>query len=414
MKNNEIQKNQINEADYIDITIFIRAFFRLARRYLLLVCPLIVCLTASIGMLARVLVKEQYVAEASVVIGVTRLDDFSYSYTLPDTRNDNIVQMSNAFRAVVKSEYMSYLLQDKLGRAIPGEIYWENAHGTNMGGVYAVSDSMENAVQLRDAVISCLPKALFTTLGDIDLKVLKTTESAEILHENLKTPFIWGGAGIIGGIFAYFGIIFLFTLWRHDIETPEDMLNITDLPCLGRLPKSGKTSSDRLRNQIRSRNNEYNRSFSEFRTQLAGAIEQKKIKTLLFTGGYKMRGQNKILDKLTRDWISQGKKVKCINWVGQGKKDRHNDSDSSKAPNVVIQIREEMNQLVEKVSKEADLLIINGPDFEQTVELLATADCVDGIVYIVKEGYDQMENTKEAICSLGFTQAELLGYVITA
>lgn len=414
MNNNETQKNQINEADYIDITVFIRAFFRLARRYLLLVCPIIVCLTASIGLLSRVLVKEQYVAEASFVVGVTRLDDFSYSYTLPDTRNDYVDQMSYAFRSVVKSEYMSYLLQDELGRDIPGEIYWENALGTNMGGVHVVSDSMENAVQLRDAVISCLPKALFSTLGDIEIKILEKNEKAEVLHENLKSPLIRGGAGIIGGIIAYFGIIFLFTLWRHDIETSEDMLKITDLQCLGRLPKSGKTFSDRQRNQIRSQHNEYNRSFSEFRTQLEGAIEQKQIKTLLFTGGYKKRGQKILLDRLTRDWISQGKKVKSINWVGQGEKNQHNDLDSSKAPNTVIRIREEMNQLIEKALKEADLLIINGPGFEQTAELLASADCVDGIVYIVKAGYDQMENTKEAICTLGFAQAELLGYVITA
>ena len=68
---------------------------------------------------------------------------------------------------------------------------------------------------------------------------------------------------------------------------------------------------------------------------------------------------------------------------------------------------------IEKALKDVDLLIINGPGFEKTVELLTMADCVDGIVYIVKAGYDQMENTKEAVSTLGFTQAELIGYVIT-
>ena len=402
MKNNETQKNQINEADYIDITVFIRAFFRLAYRYLLLVFPLIMCLTASVGLLSRTLVKEQYAAEASFVVGVTQLDDFSYNYTLLDMRNDYIVQMSESFRSVIRSEYMSSLLQEELKKDIPGEIYWENAHGTNISGVYAVSDSMENARQLRDAVITCLPKALFTTLGDIELKVLETTERTEVLHEKLKSPLIWGVAGIIGGIFAYLGIIFLIALWHHDIETAEDMLKITDLPCLGRLPKSGKTSSKQQRDRIRSRNSEYDRSFSEFRTQLAYTIEQKQIKTLLFTGGYKKRGQKKLLDQLDRDWVSQGKKVKCI------------DMDSFKAPNVGIQIREELNQHIEEALKDADLLIINGPGFEQTIELLISADCVDGIVYIVKAGYDKPEDTKEAVNTLGFTQAELIGYVITA
>ena len=387
MEKNEIQKKRINEADYIDITVFIRAFLRLARRYILLVCPIIVCLTACINLLSRVLVKEQYVTEASFVIGVTLLDDYSYNYNLPAIRDDYVVQMSEAFKAVIKSEYMYYLLEEELGRDITGEIYWENAYGTNMGGVYVISDSMENAELLRDTVIACLPKALFTTLGDIELKVLEKSERTEVLHENLKSPLIWGGGGVIGGIFVYLGIIFLLTLWRHDIETTEDMLKITDLPCLGKMPDF---------------RNGYERSFSEFRKQLANVIEQQQVKTILFTGGYKKRGQTELLNKLNNICLSHGEKVLCINM------------DLSKAPKTGEQIQKELNQHIKKAMKKADLVIINGPGYEQTFELLTIADCVDGIVYIVKAGYDQMENTKEAIDTLGFAKADFMGYVITA
>ena len=394
MEKNETQKKRINEADYIDITVFIRAFLRLARRYFLLVCPIIVCLTACLNLMSRSLVKEQYVAKASFVVGVTLLDDFSYNYTLPEIRNDYVVQMSDSFRSVIGSEYMYYLLEEETGRNIPGEVYWENAYGTNMGGISVVSDSLENAKQLRDAVIDCLPKALFTTIGDIELKVLETSENTEVLHENLKSPLIWAGGGIVGGIFAYLGILFLITLLRHDIESPEDMLKITKLPCLGRLPKSRKATSNKQ--------SAYNRAFSEFRRQLADAIKQQQVKSILFTGGYKKRGQTELLDKLNSDWISQGKKVTRIHM------------DLSKEPGNVTHIQEELNQQIENALKESDLIIVSGPDYKQTMELLTMADCVDGIVYIVKAGYDQMENTKEAIDTLGFAQADLMGYVITA
>ena len=402
MEKNEKQKNRINEADYIDIPVFIRSFLRLARRYFLLVCPIIVCLTVCMSLLSRVLVKERYSANASFVVGVTLAGEFSYNYTLPTIRYDYIVQMSEAFKSVTKSDYMQYLLEEELGKRIPGEIKWESAKGTNMGGVYVVSDSPENAAQLRDAVITCLIKGLYTTLGDIEIKILDSSERTEVTHEYLRSPLLWGGVGILGGIFAYLGIIFLVALWRHDIETSEDMTKISDLPCLGSLPKTGKTSSKQQQDYIRSHNNEYNRSFSEFRKQLADAIEQKQIKTLLFTGGNEKRGQKELLGKLNHDWISQGKKVLRI------------DMDFSKGPNIGRQIREELNQYIEKALKDVDLLIINGPGFEKTVELLTMADCVDGIVYIVKAGYDQTENTKEAVSTLGFTQAELIGYVITA
>lgn len=401
MEKNETQKKQINEADYIDITVFVRAFLRLARRYLLLVCPIIVCLTAGMNLLSRAMVREQYVAEGSFVVGVTLSDDFSYNYT--EIRDDYVMQTSEAFKSVIESDYMFYLLKEEIGRVIPGTVTWKNAYGTNMGGINVVCDTKENAIQLRDAVINCLPKALFTTLGDIEIKVLETSDRTEVLHENLKSPIIWIGVGVIGSVFAYLGVIFLITLWRHDIETPEDMAKITDLTNLGSLPKLRKISSKKESELIRSHDtyDEFSRSFSEFRKQLEEAIEQQQVKTLLFTGRDKKRGQAQLLDKLIHDWNDQGKKVQRINMA------------SSKVSKTTVQIQEEMNQQIEEGLKESDLLIINGPDYEQTVELLSVADCVDGMVYIIKAGYDQMESTKEAICTLGFTQARILGYVIT-
>ena len=403
MKINETQKKQINEADYIDITIYIRAFFRLARRSLFMIFPMIVCLTAGISLLSRALVKEQYVAETTFVVGVTLSEDLSYNYNLSELREDYVVQMSEAFQSVIKSDYMYYLLEEELGRVIPGEINWENTYGTNMGGVYVVSDSMENAEQLRDAVITCLPKALLTTLGDIELKIMGTSGRTEVLHGELSSPLIWAAAGVAGSVFAYLGIIFLMTLCRHDIDTSDDMAKITDLPCLGSLPKSVKMPLGKKLKHIRSSNahEEYNRAFSEFRKQLEDVMGQQPLKTLLFTGVYKKCGQTELLDKLTHDWTDQGKKVRCI------------DLSLSKVPKTAIQIQEELNQQIEESLEEAELIIINGPDYDHTVELLSAADCVDGLVYVVKAGYDQMESTKEAIYTLGFTKAKTLGYVIT-
>jgi len=404
MERNDTEKKQINEADYIDITVFIRAFLRLARKYILLVCPFFICLTAVTSIMSRVIVKEQHVAEASFVIGVKLLDDFSYNYTLTDIKEDYISQMSDTFQSVISSEYMQDLLYEELGSYIPGEINWQNTYGTNMAGIYVVSDSLENAVQLRDAVITCLPTALFSTIGDIELKVLGTSEQTEVPHGELASPIIWVGAGAIGSIFAYLGIIFFITLWRHDIETSEDMTKITDLPCLGNLPKTGKSTSKNQSNSPLSpdTSNAYNRSFSEFRIRMEEVLEEQQVKSLLFTGGYKKRGQKKILEKLVQDWTSQGRKF------------QHIDMTFSKVPQTTVQIQEELNQQIEEALKEAELVIINGLDYDRTVELLSAADCVDGIVYIVKAGYDQMENTKEALSTLGFTQAKFLGYMITA
>ena len=402
MKKNETLKKQINEADYIDLTVYIRTFLRLARRNLLLVCPMIVCLTVGMKLLSGAMVKEQSTAEASLVVGVTLSDNLSFNYGNSEIREDYFAQMSDAFQTVIKSEYMYYLLEEELGRVIPGEVNWNSVYGTNMGGIYVVSDTMEEAIQLRDAVIHCLPTALFTTLGDIELRVLETSERTEIIHEEMTSPLIWVGAGVIGGILAYLGIIFLITLWQHDIETSEDMAKITDLPCLGSLPKTRKSSSKKQPKHVLPHNlNEYNGAFSEFRKQLEDAIERQQVRTLLFTGGYKKRGQTELLDKLVHDWTDQGKKVQSIKMA------------SSKVSNTTVQIQEELNQQIEEALKESALLIIDGPDYEQTIELLSAADCVDGIVYIVKAGYEQMEYAEEAIRTIGFARAKFLGYVIT-
>ena len=124
------------------------------------------------------------------------------------------------------------------------------------------------------------------------------------------------------------------------------------------------------------------------------------MKTLLFTGGYLKRGQTELINILNLDWVSRGKRVRCIN------------IDLSKEQKTVVQIQIELTQRIEEALKEADLIMIDGPDYKHTVELLTMADCVDASLYMVKAGYDQMENTKEAIDTLGFAQAKLIGYVI--
>ena len=100
MKKNETLKKQINEADYIDLTVYIRTFLRLARRNLLLVCPMIVCLTVGMKLLSGAMVKEQSTAEASLVVGVTLSDNLSFNYGNSEIREDYFAQMSDAFQTV--------------------------------------------------------------------------------------------------------------------------------------------------------------------------------------------------------------------------------------------------------------------------------------------------------------------------
>ena len=302
MKINNQQNMVTDEIDYIDIPAFFRSMKRYARKYILFVIPLILCMALCLAILSRPYTKKSYVAGGSSLIGIRLSDSLSFDYTLSGLtweRQSTLEQMKNDLNALIESGYINQYVKDFMGKkrdeVLNGQIYINVAYSTNLVDIYVVSDSPEDAEAIRDAVFTCLPDAVFPAMGfiEMDIQEMYTREESSS-KAFLASYVVWAAGGIILGIIGYLGLVFLYTLIRRDVETPKDVNKLTDLCCLGRLP---------------SLNKEYKRAFDDFRRNVAEEIREHQIKVLLLTGVGGRRGQSALAGELEKTFSSMGKKV---------------------------------------------------------------------------------------------------------
>ena len=390
MKINNQQNMVTDEIDYIDIPAFFRSMKRYARKYILFVIPLILCMALCLAILSRPYTKKSYVAGGSSLIGIRLSDSLSFDYTLSGLtweRQSTLEQMKNDLNALIESGYINQYVKDFMGKkrdeVLNGQIYINVAYSTNLVDIYVVSDSPEDAEAIRDAVFTCLPDAVFPAMGfiEMDIQEMYTREESSS-KAFLASYVVWAAGGIILGIIGYLGLVFLYTLIRRDVETPKDVNKLTDLCCLGRLP---------------SLNKEYKRAFDDFRRNVAEEIREHQIKVLLLTGVGRRRGQSALAGELEKTFSSMGKKVMLT------------DMAHIEGPMTEEKVNSWLNQNLEN----ADLILIDGMSIDQSADALILADCADAMVMVIREGASQPDELKEMFQSLQYAKARSLGYVFS-
>ena len=340
MKNKDQQKMLMDEIDYIDIPAFVRSMKRYARKYILFVVPLILCMSACLAMFTKQYTKKHYVAGGTSIIGIRLSDSLSFDYTLSGLtwdRESTLMQLNYVFSGLLDSGYITQYVKDSMGKKrdeeLDGQIYMNAVYSTNLIDIYVVSELPEDAAEIRDAVFDCLPDAVFPAVGfiEMDIQEMYTREESSP-RAFLATPVVWGAGGVVLGIIGYLGLVFLYTLRRRDVETPYDLRKFTDLPCVGRLPALKKKE-------------QYQRAFESFRRTVAEEIRQHQIKVLLLTGSGHRKGQSTIAAGLEEAWSKMGKKV------------IRTDLKPEEGLMTEEKVRGSLNQYLE----EADIILIDGP-----------------------------------------------------
>ena len=410
MTNETEQRVLKDTTDYIDIPAFVRSFLRYARKYILFVIPLIICVSGCLAVLSRSYTKKTYVAGGTAMIGVRLANSGSFDYTISGLswdRHSTIAQMDSVLNALLDNgyidEYVCDFMGKKRGEGLDGQIFMNTVYAANLVDIHVVSERPEDAKAIRDAVFTCLPDAVFPAVGfiEMDIEELYTREESSP-RAFLASPVVWAAGGAVLGTIGYLGLVFLYTLRRRDVETPEDVSKLTDLSCIGRLPRLKKRTGSRKRGSTNDLNNslavteEYNRAFEKFRRTLAEKILQHERKVILLTGSGHRKGQSSLAAGLEKSWSDMGKKVTVL------------DLSHNKGRLTEENVRDSLNQCLEN----ADIVLIDGPAFDQTADSLILADCADMMIMVIREGQCQPDELKEMFRSLKYTNAETPGYVL--
>ena len=400
----------MDEIDYLDIPAFIRSFLRYARKYILFAVPLIICMSICLAILSKPYAKKNYVAGVTAMIGVRLSNSVSFDYTLSGLtweRQSTLAQMDYVLTELVESGYINQFVRNSMGikrnEELNGQIYINTAYPTNLLDISVVSETPEDAEAIRDAVISCLPDAVFPAVGFIEMDIEELYNREESSSRVFLTSHkVWVAGGAALGIIIYLGLVFLYTLRRRDVETPKDLRKLTDLPCLGRLPALKKRLSRRKRASTEGLNDslvvteEYQRAFNRFRKTAAEEIRQCQSRVILLTGSGQRKGQSTIAAELEKAWSKMGKKVILT------------DFTLTEGPLTEEKVRSSLVQGAE----EADLILIDGPSCDRSADSLVLADCADAVIVVIREGHSQPDELREMFQSLQYTNARTLGYVL--
>ena len=156
MKTKNEQGMLMDEIDYIDIPAFFRSMLRYARKYILLAVPLIICMTLFLAVFSKPYAKKNYVAGGTAMIGVRLSNSISFDYTLSGLTweiQTTLAQMDYVFNALIDSGYIDQVVKEAMGRKrneeLNGQIYINSAYPTNLVDIYVVSDSPEDAEEIR-------------------------------------------------------------------------------------------------------------------------------------------------------------------------------------------------------------------------------------------------------------------------
>lgn len=410
-RNNDQQSTVLNEIDFIDIPAFMRSMLRYARRYVLLVVPMIILMTLCIAILSKRFEKKTYVAGGTSLIGVRLSGSLSYDYTLSGLtweRQTTLEHMNSVLNALTQSGYIDQYVKDTMGlkrdEKLNGQIYINAPYSTNLIDISVTSDSPEDAVNIRDAVFECFPDAVFPALGFTEMDIQEMYTREEVSSKAfLASQKVWAAGGIVLGIIGYLGLIFLYTLRRRDIATPGDVNKLTDLPCIGRLPalkkriRLRKISNTEELNDYFVVTKDYQKAFKTFRRSLSEEILKHQIKVILLTGCGHRIGQSTIAAELEKDWLKMGHKV------------IRTDLNIKDGPMTEEKVRSFLNQFPE----DTDLILIDGSPCDQSADALILADCADAMVMVIREGESQPEEIKEMFQTLQYVNARPLGYVLS-
>ena len=410
MKTKNEQGMLMGEIDYIDIPAFIRSMLRYARKFILLTVPLIICMSVCLAMLSKPYAKKNYIAGGTAMIGVRLSDSVSFDYTLSGLtwdRQSTLAQMDYVLNVLMESGYIDQYVRDSMGKKrneeLNGQIYIDAAYTTNLVDIYVVSESLEDAEAIRDAVFSCLPDAVFPAVGfiEVDIQELYTKEESSS-RAFLTSHKVWAAGGAALGIIGYLGFVFLYTLRRRDVETPKDLRKLTDLPCIGRLPalkkriRLRKCGNTEVLNDTLVVTEEYQRAFDRFRRTVEEEIRKRQSRVVLLTGRGHRKGQSTIAAELEKTWRRMGKKVILT------------DLALIEAPLT----EEKVCSFLDHCFEEADLILIDGPACDQSADSLILADCADAMIIVIREGQSQPDELRDMFQSLQYANARSLGYVL--
>jgi len=395
---------------------------------------------------------DTYTATGTMYVYNANPNLINYQYT-NSTDLNSAVQLLDTYIVVVKSNKVMDAVTERLIPDYPGITSGYISGSLSMGsvsetGVLRVScttDDAKKSTDICNAVLDVAPAEIIRVVsaGNIEIIDYATTPR----FPDRRSPMRFSMIGALLGIVLCLGVMFLVFMINNRISSVRELTDQYTPPVLATIKREKRDSKDPGRFVLKADSNmDKIESFAKLRMNLLYTLVGKENHVVVITSAISGEGKSTIAANLAISCAMGGKKVLLIDADMRRASQRHifrykrsheglsnvlvgeaqwhetiiTPTDLSfdvlpagqlpPNPSELLE-SDTMHRLLEEMSGEYDLILIDAPPVNIVSESLALADQTAGSLFVVRQDFSDHKELTKALNSAELTGMNVLGFV---
>ena len=399
---------------------------------------------------ARNSYRPTYQAFQSFVISTRTAYGYSNTYYNRTTG----AQMAKTFPIILTSGMLQEVVKEDLGVPnLNGSISADFLENSSLFTIRVTSSDPQAAYDILQSVVKNYPEVAEYIIGETQLEMIDDSgiPTKPINPANYKPAL---RRGLRMGLLVSAALLFLYAFSRHTVKGEEDLKRHLSLTYLGAVPhvkrkiRSGKTDKTILMDSpeapgalgdcLRTIRTRFIREADEIGAQtvlvtsatagegktsvainLAISLSRQDIKVILVDADLRNPSVAKELglelgsNSFGTVDVLEGKAIATATLVDYGKYSMKvlPGGDPVKNPGALLG-GASMEHMLNKLSEEADVVILDAPPCGVVVDAAVLARMVDGAIFVIRQDYARIENVLGNLENLSDTGVSMLGYVL--
>lgn len=440
-ENLETTENNIPKIDLIE---FLRGLLRSCRHLLLEGVILIVILVALFCVRTQRNYFPSYQASASFTVQVA-----NPFYAGQQYYNSSMAeQMAKTFPYILTSGVLSQEVRETLGISYMPSVSARALGNTNIFSLTVTASDPQLAYDVLNCVIEVYPSVAEFVVGPTRMTLLNESglPTNPINTRNYTSAVM---KGVVMGVGLWMGICLLYSLTHRTVNNEEQLGNLVNLPCLGKVPTVRGLSGEKKDCPIITESNDkfgFNESIRLLRVRVERSLAKQKGKVLLVTSTIANEGKTTISVNLATALAQKGKKTLLVDCDLRnpsvagifGQKNDTGLSEFLKGDCSIKEILRRMNtnnlcviyggtpvsnpgellrqktarDLIKAARNSFDYIILDTPPCALMADAAELGTLVDGALLTVRKDFACRQQILEGVQALGDNGKPILGCVL--
>ena len=427
------------------------AFYILKRCWLLLICGAI-----GFGIFywnTAVRQKDTYTASGTMYVYNGNPNLVNYQYTSTSDLN-SAVKLMDTYMVVIKSNKVLDVVVERLtpdyphisAGTIAGSLSMGSVSDTGVMRIRCTTDNAKKSADICNAVLDVAPAEIIRVVGAGNIEIIDYASAPKA--PDGRNPMRKGMTGALYGIVAAAAVLAFLFLINQRIESARELTENYTPPVLSEIRREKQENVDPA-SFLLNKDSPMDKieSYAKLRMNLFYTLVGKDNHTVMITSGISGEGKSTIAASLAVSCAMSDRKVLLIDAdmrrACQGEMFRYEGMDYPGLSDVLVgniewknailvgeqnnldllpaghlppnpaELLESdaMRKLLEEMSGEYDLILIDSPPLNIVSDPLALASAVAGALFVVRQGFSDHREIRKALTAAEMGGLNLLGFV---